>query len=227
MTKSIINKVRKDCIISGLILYLVKKNIIKVEVMGKIFYVMGKSSSGKDTIYKRIAKDSRLDLKTIVLYTTRPIRSGEKNGVEYFFVNEEKLSELKSRGKVIESREYNTVHGIWKYFTVNDKQMELEKYDYLVMGTLESYENMKNYFGEKKVTPIYIEVDPGTRLLRAIKREQKQKEPKYEELCRRFLADEKDFSEEKLEVSGIKNKFINDDLEKCIEKIIFYIQKKR
>lgn len=195
--------------------------------MGKIFYVMGKSSSGKDTIYKKIGEDSRLGLKTIVLYTTRPIRSGEKDGVEYFFVGDDKLSELKGLNKVIESREYNTVHGIWKYFTVYDKQLELEKYDYLIMGTLESYKNIKEYFGEEKVIPIYIEVAPNIRLLRAIKREQKQKQPKYEELCRRFLADEKDFSKEKLKDARIIKKFINDDLEKCIKEIIFYIQENR
>lgn len=192
--------------------------------MGKIFYLMGKSSSGKDTIYKKILNDTRLDMRTIVLYTTRPIRSGEKNGVEYFFVDDKKLEELKNLNKVIESREYNTTHGVWKYFTVSDNQLNLKKFDYLIMGTLESYENMKKFFGEEKVIPIYIEVDDGIRLLRAMNREQKQKEPKYSELCRRFLADEEDFSNEKLVDAKITRKFNNDDLEKCIEEIISYIQ---
>ena len=54
--------------------------------MGKIFYVMGKSASGKDTIYKKL--HSRMpELKTVTMYTTRPIRDGEHNGVEYFFVD--------------------------------------------------------------------------------------------------------------------------------------------
>ena len=50
--------------------------------MGKIFYVMGKSASGKDTIYKEL-RERIPELKTVVLYTTRPIRAGETNGVEY------------------------------------------------------------------------------------------------------------------------------------------------
>ena len=50
--------------------------------MGKIYYMMGKSSSGKDTIYKDIRKDLP-ELKTLTLYTTRPMREGEKDGVEY------------------------------------------------------------------------------------------------------------------------------------------------
>ena len=56
--------------------------------MGKIFYLMGKSSSGKDTIYKRLMADTSLGLKNIVLYTTRPIRQGERDGMEYYFVDE-------------------------------------------------------------------------------------------------------------------------------------------
>ena len=58
--------------------------------MGKIYYVMGKSSSGKDTIYKELLK-RHPKLRTIVPYTTRPIREGERDGAEYFFVDEERL----------------------------------------------------------------------------------------------------------------------------------------
>ena len=56
--------------------------------MGKIVYLMGKSSSGKDTIFKELMKEGTMDLRTIVPYTTRPIRAGEENGVEYFFTDE-------------------------------------------------------------------------------------------------------------------------------------------
>ena len=46
--------------------------------MGKIVYLMGKSSSGKDTIFKELMKEGTMDLRTIVPYTTRPIRAGEE-----------------------------------------------------------------------------------------------------------------------------------------------------
>ena len=65
-----------------------------------------------------------------------------------------------------------------------------------MIGTLESYEKLKTYFGNEKVVPLYIEVEDGERLTRALAREKTQKEPKYAEMCRRFLADSKDFSEE-------------------------------
>lgn len=191
--------------------------------MGKIYCLMGKSSTGKDTIYKELLEDDALSLKKIIPYTTRPVREGEQDGVEYFFCDENKVSELETQGKIIELRAYNTVHGIWKYFTVNDSQIDLEHQSCLMIGTLESYVKIRDYFGKEKVLPIYIEVEDGERLTRALSREKQQSEPKYEELCRRFLADAKDFSEEKLADAGIEKRFVNNELEETKAEIREYI----
>lgn len=192
--------------------------------MGKIFCIMGKSSSGKDTLYKLILENEDLHLSRIVPYTTRPIRSGEQNGVEYFFVDDKKLEELEKANKVIEIRAYDTIHGIWKYFTVDDGQIQLENHNYLMITTLEAYEKMLHYFGISVMVPIYIEVDDGIRLQRALDREKLQDTPKYAELCRRFLADTEDFSEEKLAHAGIEKRFYNETLGKTCEKITDYIR---
>ena len=194
--------------------------------MSKIFYIMGKSSSGKDSFFKEIRKRIP-ELKEIILYTTRPIRVGETDGVEYHFVGEEELDRLDKEGRVIELRAYNTVHGVWKYFTADDGQIDLEKYDYIVIGTLESYEAMRKYYGEEAVVPIYVEVEDGIRLSRALEREKEQAYPKYAELCRRFLADSEDFSEENLEKSGIMKKFRNMEFKQCADEIYSYIQVNR
>ncbi|MBB2181292.1 guanylate kinase [Lachnospiraceae bacterium MD1] len=188
--------------------------------MGRIFIVMGKSATGKDTIYKRLLETEELNLKTAVMYTTRPIRKSEVNGVEYIFVNEEKLHELQKQNKIIEHRSYETIHGTWHYFTVNDGQIQLEKSDYLMIGTLETYQQIREYFGKDKVIPIYIEVEDGIRLMRAIKREQKQEQPKYAEMCRRYLADEEDFSEENLKKYGITKRYQNIDINICLFNVI-------
>ena len=192
--------------------------------MGKLFCLMGKSSCGKDTLYKRILSEGNLPLKTLVSYTTRPIRSGETNGVEYYFLTEEQLTSLEQENKIIELRAYHTVHGIWKYFTVNDHQIDLLKNDYLVIGTLESFQTLRAYFGSDRLVPLYIEVDPGERLQRALNRERLQQEPKYAELCRRFLADEADFSLEKLTQAGITDIFYNNNLDDCLSELITYIK---
>ncbi len=192
--------------------------------MGKIFYIMGKSSSGKDSIFKEIKKRMP-ELKDIVLYTTRPIREGEQEGVEYHFVDETVLHKMEEKGCVIEQRAYHTKCGVWKYFTADDGQVDLERDNYLVIGTLESYEAMKGYYGEKKVVSLYVEVEDGVRLSRALEREQKQAEPKYAEMCRRFLADSEDFSEENLKRAEIKNRFANIDFESCVTEMIHFIKK--
>lgn len=184
--------------------------------MGKLFCLMGKSSCGKDTIYKRILSDGILPLKTLVSYTTRPIRSGETDGVEYYFLTEQQLEALEQEDKIIELRSYHTVHGIWKYFTVNDHQIDLDKNNYLIIGTLESFRKLREFFGSNKLVPLYIEVDSGERLQRALNRERAQQEPKYAEMCRRFLADEADFSPENLTQAGITKRFYNNNLEDCL-----------
>lgn len=185
---------------------------------------MGKSSSGKDTLYKEILKTKDLCLSRIIIYTTRPIRFGESNGTEYFFVNEQRLKELEEEGKVIELRAYHTVCGVWKYFTVNDGQIDLMGQNYLVIATLEAYTRFRNYFGASSVVPVYVEVEDGLRLKRALEREMLQKEPKYAELCRRFLADTEDFSEDKLNAAGIQKRFLNEDLEQTKNRITSYIR---
>ena len=191
--------------------------------MGKIYCMMGKSSSGKDTLYQKVLE--RLpQIHRVVPYTTRPIREGEQDGVEYHFVDDKQLAELETDGKIVELRAYNTVHGIWKYFTVDDGQIDLEQGDYLLIGTLETYEKIREYYGAEHLVPIYIEVEDGERLSRALSRERQQEQPKYEEMCRRFLADQKDFSEENLEEAGIVRRYYNDDKVQCLEKIIGEIQ---
>lgn len=192
--------------------------------MSKIYCMMGKSSTGKDTLYKRILANEELQLKTVIPYTTRPIREGEKEGVEYFFCNSKKVAELEAAGKVIERRDYNTIHGIWTYFTVDDGQIDLKNNDYLIIGTLESYYKIRDYYDKEYVVPIYIEVEDGERLQRALNREREQIVPKYEEMCRRFLADAKDFSEENLNAAEITRRFVNRDLDKTESDIVAYIK---
>ena len=196
--------------------------------MGKIFLLMGKSTSGKDTIYRNLIEDESLFLKKVVPYTTRPQRSGETDGVQYFFKTEEEYQDLKRNGQIIEERTYHTNYGEWRYFTVDDGQIDLSDGDYLVIGTLESYCYIRDYFGKENVVPLLIDVEARIRLERAMKREGKQENPRYDEMCRRFLADEEDFSEDKLKAAGIDTRFPNNDkIEDCISSIKAFILSKK
>lgn len=186
--------------------------------------MIGKSATGKDTVYKKVLEATK-KLHTVCSYTTRPIRDGEQEGVEYHFVDVPTFKQMEAEGKVIESRVYHTVYGDWYYFTADDGQIELEKNDYLLIMTLEGYLSLEKYFGKESIVPIYIEVEDGLRLSRAVERERTQKNPKYTELCRRFLADAEDFSEDKLAEIKDLVRIQNEDLDTCVNQVVGIIKR--
>lgn len=186
--------------------------------MGKIFCLLGKSASGKDTLFKLI-KEAFPQLRTVTMYTTRPIREHEQDGVEYYFVSETRYQELEAAGRVIECRTYQTIAGPWYYFTVDDGQIDLKRHSYLMLGTLESFEKIREYYGRTALYPLYIELDDGLRLERSIARERIQSKPNYREICRRFLADDTDFSEHNIRRLGITKRYENIELGVCLEEI--------
>jgi guanylate kinase len=187
--------------------------------MGKIFCLLGKSCSGKDTLFKALSVDKDLKLRPLIIYTTRPQRSNEVNGQEYYFINEATLHDYERMGKIIEQREYNTIKGKWQYCTVDDGQIDLEKDNYLLIGTLEAFQELQNYFGVTNIIPLYIAVNDEARLMRAISRERQQDQPNFDEVCRRFLADSSDFSPKKLIASGILVSYCNSNLKDCLQAV--------
>ena len=192
----------------------------------RLFCMMGKSASGKDHLFRYLMQDPKLAFTPVVTYTTRPIRKKEEDGREYFFCTEEDYAAMEREGRIIEARTYQTQYGIWRYFTAEDGQIDLTSKSSLVIGTLESFQAFRAYYGEEKVIPLYIEVEDGERLQRALRRERKQSTPGYAEMCRRFLADCEDFSEDKLMAAGIRRRFENIDKEECLAELRTYILEK-
>ncbi len=162
--------------------------------MKKMILFIGPSSSGKDTFLAKALKI--YDIEPIVLLTTRPPRIGEQNGCEYYFITQEEMNDLEKKQLLIERRDYNTIQGICSYATSAEK-INLEKYNYLTPNTWVGYQKILNYFEPKLIVPVYFELEAGVRLERALERERK-KDQNYLEMCRRFLADQKDFTKEML-----------------------------
>ena len=192
--------------------------------MHHLFYLMGKSASGKDTLYRLLLE--RLPLQPVVLYTTRPKRAHEQDGTDYHFIGQAELHTMRCAGELIEERTYHTVAGDWTYCTAAGS-VPLETGDCLGIGTLESFEKLRAYFGADAVIPLYIEVEDGQRLQRALDRERSQEKPNYAELCRRFLTDSEDFSEEKLARAGITTRFQNLEQASCADALTAYISRRR
>ncbi|MCR5441549.1 MAG: guanylate kinase [Lachnospiraceae bacterium] len=194
--------------------------------MAKIICLLGKSCSGKDTIYKKLLADESLNLLPLVAYTTRPMRTGEQEGREYHFTDEAGFNSLKEADKVIEDRTYDTVYGLWRYFTVDDGTFDKNGRNVIAAaGTIPAYIKLRDYFGAENTCPVMIETDDGIRLERAMRREKKQEAPRYKEMCRRFITDSEDFDEEKMKAAGVDHVFMNnEDLDKCIREVSDFIR---
>ena len=162
--------------------------------MSRIFCIVGKSCSGKDTRYARILAQHPPGLVPVGPCTPRPRRPGEVEGQSYHFVTQEQLRQYENQGQVIEKREYHTTQGLWTYFTL---RFDLDT-DRLLITTLAGARALMDCYGPGHVRVVYLHVDDRTRLLRYIDRESRQARPDYAEVCRRFLADQTDFSEEQL-----------------------------
>lgn len=195
--------------------------------MGKIVILMGASNSGKDTIFARLIKENPYQLQKIVLCTTRPIRDGEVEAREYYFKTLLQMEEMKRQNQIIELRSYNTMHGIWHYFT-GTQNIDLTQNNYITINTLVGYDQFITYYGKDHILPILLQVDDGVRLQRALDRERTQANPKYEEMCRRFLADAKDFSLENIQKRNIPQDNIIDnsnDFEDTLQEVNKVLEK--
>lgn len=187
--------------------------------MGKIVLFMGPSSSGKDTILQHILANNVYHFQNIVLHTTRPPRIGEEDGREYYFCDEEKMIELERSKKIIELRKYHTQYGLWCYFTASS-MIDLRQNNYITTNTLVGYDQYLNYYGKDQLVSILFDLDPGLRLRRALAREEAQDVPRYQEMCRRFLADSEDFSEENIKSRNIDAVISNNStLENTISEV--------
>ena len=139
----------------------------------KIFALLGYMGVGKDTILKQVLKDMD-DVKPIISTTTRPMRKGETEGVEYYFIYD---TEFFRRGTdFVEQRIYHTKvkeNGVekdatWRY---GIERAELEKDDYLiVIVDSVGYKELKNYVGNGRIVPIFISAPQEELRARALAR---------------------------------------------------------
>ena len=182
--------------------------------MGKIFCIIGKSGSGKDTIKNSLMEiiNQNYDFKEIIQCTTRPKRDGETDGKEYHFVTPELMREDDSHNDIFELRSYDTVDGTWYYYTRNS-DIDIYENNYITIGTIESFRTLSLHFGKNRVIPIYIYTSSKQRLEWMIERESRNLVSNYKEVCRRYIADEDDFTDEKLHKAGIDDDhmYYNED----------------
>lgn len=156
--------------------------------MRKIFAIIGKASTGKDTLTSMLGEV--LEMPIALSFTTRPMRTGEKQGVEYNFISDEVFWDLHGNNSLAEYTSYEVASGeTWHYGLTRE---ELEKGEYiLVIVNPDGLEQLKEIYGNK-ICSILIDAPADVRIKRYLDRDEVT-ETKAEECCRRFLVDQKDF----------------------------------
>lgn len=156
--------------------------------MRKLFTIMGKASTGKDTLTKMLHE--KMELPIALSFTTRPMRNGETQGVEYDFITEKDFWDMHGCNLLAEYTSYEVASGeTWHYGLTKE---ELEKAEYvLVIVNPDGFNQIKEIYGDK-VCSILIDAPADVRIKRYLDRDIVTEE-KAEECCRRFLADNKDF----------------------------------
>lgn len=162
----------------------------------KIFVIMGKSCSGKDTLVQSIMQTIKLqkvnNFEFIVPYTTRnPRDEKERYSGVYNFVTDEEMNLLISSDGFVEVRAYD-MHGegLRRFATVLP-ELDPNK-NYILIGTKEVATVLlrRNF----DVRTIYLTVPTPVRLTRMMTRVN-ETNGNYGEALRRFIQDEEDFAE--------------------------------
>lgn len=151
----------------------------------KVIAFFGKSASGKDTIQKWIVSQYSDITSGIISCTTRPKRDYEIDGKDYFFLNNVEFGEKVLNGSMLEATSFND----WFYGTPIEGLQE----DKINIGVFNPA-GISALLADSRlaVLPVYVYASDKTRLLRSLNREGN---PDCREICRRFFADEQDFSD--------------------------------
>lgn len=169
--------------------------------MNKITILMGKSFSGKSTFL-----EIHNEYQIVKTHTTRPIRETE-NGSEYFFEDSDDPSTQKQLAK----RVYNTVQGLWAYWTSSEDFENLENPIIILdfKGTIELIGGLYEEYGDSvldKISILYLNTPLEELLYRAYNSERGKTED-LNESVRRLLSDTKEFKK-------LDNKLKNRPIEK-------------
>ena len=167
-----------------------------------IIALLGKAGAGKDTV-ARILVENNPEWHMMVSCTTRPMREGEKEGVNYYYLTNEEFATKVLNGDMLEAVCFNN----WYYGT--DKTTLLPGINVGVFNP----EGYDCFLESAKIDPeltvigFYVDVDDKIRMMRQLTRET---DPDVKEICRRYFADLEDFDD--IDYLNLK-KVSNDNLD--------------
>lgn len=190
----------------------------------KLILLIGCMASGKDTILKEIINEGYAE--PVISHTSRPMRKGEKDGIEYHFVSAEEMLKMKENNEFIEFKSYKAANNEKWYYGVNKNSLEkgLSK-NYILIVDITGMRQIKEYFKDDKnmeITTIFLDVDKETRRKRAIRRDDMTLE-KVKEIERRLEADDKEVYPFKEECDLILQNTNEEDFNYSCMKLAFIL----
>lgn len=190
----------------------------------KLILLIGCMASGKDTILKEMINEGYAE--PIISHTSRPMRKGEKDGIEYHFVSAEEMLKMKENNEFIEFKSYKAANNEKWYYGVNKNSLEkgLSK-NYILIVDITGMRQIKEYFKDDKdmeITTIFLDVDKETRRKRAIMRDDMTLE-KVKEIERRLEADDKEVYPFKEECDLILQNTNEEDFNYSCMKLAFIL----
>ena len=190
----------------------------------KLILLIGCMASGKDTILKEMINEGYA--KPVISHTSRPMRKGEKDGIEYHFVSAEEMLKMKENNEFIEFKSYKVSNNKKWYYGVNKNSLEkgLSK-NYILIVDITGMRQIKEYFKDDKnmeITTIFLDVDKETRRKRAIRRDDMTLE-KVKEIERRLKADDKEVYPFKEECDLILQNTNEEDFNYSCMKLAFIL----
>ena len=162
----------------------------------------------------------------VISHTSRPMRKGEKDGIEYHFVSAEEMLKMKENNEFIEFKSYKAANNEKWYYGVNKNSLEkgLSK-NYILIVDITGMRQIKEYFKDDKnmeITTIFLDVDKETRRKRAIRRDDMTLE-KVKEIERRLKADDKEVYPFKEECDLILQNTNEEDFNYSCMKLAFIL----
>lgn len=193
----------------------------------KIICLVGKSSSGKDTILKEVLSQAKA--KNLVSYTTRPMRKNEVDGVNYNFISTKEFEYMIENNEFIEERKYQVADGSIWYYGLAKHSIDLNSNDnYIVILDLQGLQQLREYLREENkedcFTSIYIKADGDVRLKRSLNRDNCTDDV-VAEICRRYCVDEVDMKDAEEICDIVLRNNLDESLDTCVYAIKYILER--